>query len=279
MAGVVRSVRSRLGHTLESAADRSLFIRVQPPPANLGERRAVLRAIQRYGDVDMFKKLAVGPVWPANRVALPLSADGCLPACAQDSASFVSIASSASMAADLVRRSPLTVEFITDKFDTAQQPLAPASFTSPIQPIETSAAAAPATETRSGARVSHRSFVLGVFPADGYRHKTTIRQSPLHGPWPQAGGDKHTFVYNALRDVVPDGPGADALCDWQTGRQLSDEPRMERSQETRGRLAHIRDRLARRQRAARKDEAPVATEADQDTATAGDEASGNAPVA
>ncbi len=88
------------------------------------------------------------------------------------------------MAADLVRRSPLTVEFITDKFDTAQQPLAPASFTSPIQPIETSAAAAPATETRSGARVSHRSFVLGVFPADGYRHKTTIRQSPLHGPWP-----------------------------------------------------------------------------------------------
>ncbi len=56
MAGVVRSVRSRLGHTLESAADRSLFIRVQPPPANLGERRAVLRAIQRYGDVDMVQE-------------------------------------------------------------------------------------------------------------------------------------------------------------------------------------------------------------------------------
>jgi len=59
MARPVRFVKSTLGHTLESVADRSLFIRVQPPPANLAERRAVLRALQRHGEVDMFKKLAV----------------------------------------------------------------------------------------------------------------------------------------------------------------------------------------------------------------------------
>ena len=53
---------ARLCRAIEkpNIAARSLFIRVQPPPRSLSERRAVLRAMQRYGEVDMFKKLAVG---------------------------------------------------------------------------------------------------------------------------------------------------------------------------------------------------------------------------
>ena len=51
-----------MAHLLKygAKAKRSLFIRVDPAPANLSERRAVLRAIQKYGEIDMFKQLAVG---------------------------------------------------------------------------------------------------------------------------------------------------------------------------------------------------------------------------
>lgn len=38
---------------------RSLFIKVWPAPINLTERRAVLRALQRYGDIEVFKRLTV----------------------------------------------------------------------------------------------------------------------------------------------------------------------------------------------------------------------------
>lgn len=38
---------------------RSLFVKVLPTPINLSERRAVLRALQRYGDIEVFKRLTV----------------------------------------------------------------------------------------------------------------------------------------------------------------------------------------------------------------------------
>ncbi len=164
------------------------------------------------------------------------------------------------MAADLVKRSPLTVEYITDKFDTAHS-LASSAITPPIQPIETPNG--PDTSYKRDTQyMSQKSFVLNIFPSDGYKHKTFIRQSPLHGPWPKAGLEKETFVYNALREVMPDGPGAEAFCDWQTGGQLSDEARMERSQEESAKLAHINDRRSRRQRVMKKDRSfgsPAAT--------------------
>ena len=48
---------SRLGYSvLESVPYRSIYIRVKPTPVGLSERHSVLRALQRYGDVEVFKK-------------------------------------------------------------------------------------------------------------------------------------------------------------------------------------------------------------------------------
>lgn len=63
----------RIKPGLESAKLRSLFIRVRPAPSNLAERRAVLRALQRYADIEVFKKLAVSRLlvakqWPMQEV-------------------------------------------------------------------------------------------------------------------------------------------------------------------------------------------------------------------
>ena len=67
MSRAVHFVTSELGGILESSAQRSIFIRVQPPPVNLAERRAVLRALQRYGEIEMFKKLVVSRACPDPR--------------------------------------------------------------------------------------------------------------------------------------------------------------------------------------------------------------------
>lgn len=45
--------------TIELINARSLFVKVRPTPINLSERRAVLRALQRYGEIEVFKRLTV----------------------------------------------------------------------------------------------------------------------------------------------------------------------------------------------------------------------------
>lgn len=54
------AIRSGAGKAIESVvATRSMFVKVKPIPATLSQRRAVLKALQRYGDIEVFKKLAV----------------------------------------------------------------------------------------------------------------------------------------------------------------------------------------------------------------------------
>jgi hypothetical protein len=48
---------------------RTLFVKVKPAPANLTERRAVLRVLRQYTDIDVFKKLYVSPI----RAQFPLA--------------------------------------------------------------------------------------------------------------------------------------------------------------------------------------------------------------
>ena len=248
MAQPARSAASALERATKKAGDaRSLFIRVEPAPTNLAERRAVLRTLQRHGQVEMFKKLHVRsplPQPPSHEAA----AHGTVGR--QDDRSFVSIASSAQMARNLVMRSPMRFEFITDKAGALRPPAGSPDITSPVEPMETSEPP-PESLRRETRQLSQKAFVLHIHARADYQHKTMIRRSPLHGPWPGDEDDAATtsLVYNALREVVPDGPGRDALCDWQTGGQLSDQARLQRSQPSSYQAAHIHDRRARRERA------------------------------
>ncbi len=53
---------TRLGFSaLESVPFRSIYIRVKPTPVSLSERHSVLRALQRYGEIEVFKKQHVSP--------------------------------------------------------------------------------------------------------------------------------------------------------------------------------------------------------------------------
>ena len=60
---------------LESVPYRSIYIRVKPTPVGLSERHSVLRALQRYGDVEVFKKQHVGTSEVAAKRKKPRPAD------------------------------------------------------------------------------------------------------------------------------------------------------------------------------------------------------------
>ncbi|KAK3403457.1 hypothetical protein B0T20DRAFT_26893 [Sordaria brevicollis] len=72
---------------------RTLYIRVKPAPSTLSERRAVLGALSQHGKIEMFKQL-------------------------YDASSFISIASTQTIAASIVRRSPLQFDVLAkNSFD------------------------------------------------------------------------------------------------------------------------------------------------------------------
>ncbi|EFX03556.1 pal1-like protein [Grosmannia clavigera kw1407] len=194
----------------ESLAQRSLFIRVRPAPTTLSERRSVLRVLERHGKTEMFKKLA-------------------------DNASFIAIAATAATASTLINRSPIQYEFLSETFETVQ-PWGNPRVATLVQPIETrrigegevaetAAGSADTSNRRQTEHVQHKSFVVSVFPSQDYRHQTMLRLSPLHGPWPKdfsavlapsltGRGNvayKNTFVYNALRAVVPESAASEGL--------------------------------------------------------------------
>lgn len=108
-----------------------------------------------------------------------------------------------------------------------------------------------------------KTFTMRINPSQSYyEHKTNIRLTPTHGPWPrvdsaQTRREDRDFVFLALRDVVPDTIARAGLCDWQTGGQLSGEPVSMRAQAADARLWHIKERQARR-RAGGKGKGPQA---------------------
>lgn len=86
----------------------------------------------------------------------------------------------------------------------------------------------------------HKTFILHIFPTQSYKHKTMIRYSPLHGPWPD---DKpSSFVTSALRVIVPKDMAAKGLWDWETGGQAE-----KAAPRTPDKIDHIQERMQRRE--------------------------------
>lgn len=137
-------------------------------------------------------------------------------------------------------------EFVTSRSDSIQPWGAP-GITSPVEPILASTPSPNNTSKHTTDHLSQKSFEMHIFPSPGYKHKTTIRYAPVHGPWPEEDRkERDSFVYNALRAVVPKGIAAEALCDWETGGQLSDEARVLRAQSDAPAEAHVLERQRRR---------------------------------
>jgi hypothetical protein len=84
--------------------------------------------------------------------------------------------------------------------------------------------AASNTTQKDNVGLNSKVFTIHVFPANSsYNHKRAVALNPLHGPWPKNDGYE-TFISTALRRAVPRGYVSPGLRDWETGRQLSQDP-------------------------------------------------------
>lgn len=169
----------------------------------------------------------------------------------QNPETFVCAPTKSDVASELVSRSPLTFKYISETLDSIEAKslpgISPVGVAPPIQTHEDSARfPSPARNAQSD---MVKTFTMHINPSQSYyEHKTNIRLSPIHGPWPKTPEQDQDFVYFALREVVPNDIAQEGLCDWHTGGQLSGEPAAIRAQHANSKLYHIRERQLRRRK-------------------------------
>ncbi|KAK4236427.1 hypothetical protein C8A03DRAFT_35672 [Achaetomium macrosporum] len=156
---------------------RTLLVKVSPAPSTLTERRAILQVLQRHGEVEVFKKL-------------------------HDPGHFISVLSHPEKAADIVARSPLQFDYVSQQHDGRGAANSPMS------------------------RPSHpqkKTFYVQIKETYIYQHKTHIRENPIHGRWPAPNDSlllENSMTKAALSQAVPHGMAHAGLVDWATCGQL-----------------------------------------------------------
>ncbi|GJC98220.1 hypothetical protein ColKHC_07046 [Colletotrichum higginsianum] len=172
-------------------AARTIQVTVVPRPTKFAERRAVLHSLQKFANVEVFKKLDNHP------------------------SSFISVLSDKSKVKELAKISPLQYQLATPRtngsvktFLTSTASSGP--FFNPKRPDSDAEGAAQSEDTKE--------FTIYIFPAPTYIHSAAIKASPLYGPWPRS--RRETVMSATLRESLPKDVTADGLADWETGGQI-----------------------------------------------------------
>ncbi|KAL2757937.1 hypothetical protein ACRALDRAFT_2025622 [Sodiomyces alcalophilus JCM 7366] len=194
-ANVIRNLSNKV-------SSRTVQVTVVPTPIKFSERRAVLHALQKYANIEVFRKLD------------------------KHDASFISVTRHQSGAEYLVQKSPFQYQLAPEVHSRSVR-----SFltTAPSNdPILDSEAANGQDENESEAQHlglggKNKQFTVHIFPASEYVHSAAIRSSPLHGPWPD--GRRETAMFSALKRSMPRGIASDGLSDWESGGQSADMAR------------------------------------------------------
>ncbi|MCJ1470882.1 hypothetical protein MMC07_009529 [Pseudocyphellaria aurata] len=72
MASSKLSTRQSIRHSLKILTGNTVHVKIHPRPRNLAESREVLRVLQQYGEVVMYKHLKYEPESPAHNTALAI---------------------------------------------------------------------------------------------------------------------------------------------------------------------------------------------------------------
>ncbi|KAK3325474.1 hypothetical protein B0H66DRAFT_125215 [Apodospora peruviana] len=184
---------SNLSRTASAIHKRTMYLRVNPVPASMSERRAVFRALQQHGEIQVFKKL-------------------------HDASRFISVAATESTFRDIIDRSPLQFDYDDGR--------GPASALASDPRLGSPSRAKPATTTTGEttgsppAANNARTFTIEAFPDPYYPHEKSIRMSPLHSKWPPS--PYKSMTSSALLQAVPKDMAASGTWDWETGGQMED---------------------------------------------------------
>ncbi|KAM5352458.1 hypothetical protein ACJ41O_005181 [Fusarium nematophilum] len=183
--------------------ERSLAIKIWPAPVTFIERRAILQALERYGQVEFFKSSA-----GHDSIFVSLMKDS-------EAASRVASASPITFAVPISKPSRVTT--------LTKEPEAPAGKFGPLVAAmmkEHSSRESDKQETSRG------EFTLEVLPpAEGYRHHAS---GSLSNPWPDFVDENKSFLSETLKQSLPGTMAARGLSHWDPdlGKQPVSNARM-----------------------------------------------------
>jgi len=181
-------------------ASQTVHIKIYPTPQTFSERREVLRVLERYGEVTMFRSLKYDPFAPIHDA-------------------FLSTLSTSTAAENLINASPIRYRLVSTTTSTNydQQPT--------TGPVGSALGSSPQPSGDTEGIISHAEapssdhvFELRINTSK-FPHETHIQGSPLHGPWTPV-STRRSAIAADLADRVPQGIGSNALCDWETESAL-----------------------------------------------------------
>ncbi|KAG9232296.1 hypothetical protein BJ875DRAFT_89870 [Amylocarpus encephaloides] len=173
--------------TALALAKRTVHIKIHPIPQTFAERREILRVLEQFGEVSMFRSLKYSP-----RTPIPDA--------------FLTLFSSPSAANTALNSTPLRYRLLTTP---PSPPLSPdQKLEATVAPLENPPPSPPATEKTFELHISPSSFNHGLY-------LSSASTNPLNGPYSPVGVGR-SYVAASLDSVLPRCVWAPGLRDWET---------------------------------------------------------------
>ncbi|PMD15586.1 hypothetical protein NA56DRAFT_709718 [Hyaloscypha hepaticicola] len=229
-----------------SLPTRTVWLKLHPSARTFAERREVLRVLERFGEVTMFKSHKYNPRTPSPNTFLAL---------------FVS----ESAAQDLINASPIRYRLISNPTRPSNSPplepeIAPQADVSKTSPSETSTPnsqdSAPSTQqapTNENPQApppspdsqpappspepTEHPYQLHAYPST-FNHALFLKSrlhNPLHGPYIPVPASQ-SYIASSLSQNIPKSLMSPGLLDWETDSRLAPFSE-ERARETGGRAS------------------------------------------
>ncbi|TVY21657.1 hypothetical protein LARI1_G000720 [Lachnellula arida] len=173
-------------------ASRTVHVKIYPTVRSFAERREVLRVLEQFGEVAMFRSFKYHPSTPVPNA-------------------FLTLFNTESAAAKALDQSPIRYRLmaLSSEPDSAS-PLASTSASEP-----TASKPGPEDEKIFELHVSHTIF-------DHAKYLNSPATNPLHGPY-QPASPATSYLASSLDEVIPPSLWAPGLKDWETdGFRLTD---------------------------------------------------------
>ncbi|KAH8687780.1 hypothetical protein BGZ60DRAFT_363889 [Tricladium varicosporioides] len=213
-------------------ANRSVHIKMYPTAQTFAERREVLRVLEQFGEVTMFRSLKYLPKNPVANA-------------------FLAIFDHPDVAATVINRSPIQYRLTKvvpppSKPETSPSDSMGSSMTTSEEP------ALPVPEIEP----SQKAFELHI-SSTNFNHAKHISSSPLYGPF-QPITPKESYIAASLHNTIPPTIMAAGLRDWETdGNQVRDRrPTHEKLEDGEVRKTSILNMVEKRIMRRRKEEIP-----------------------
>ncbi|KAE9375164.1 hypothetical protein N431DRAFT_402495 [Stipitochalara longipes BDJ] len=194
---------------MASLTARTVFLKLHPSARTFAERREVLRVMERFGEVSMFKSNKYNPRTPTPNT-------------------FIVLFASESAAQDLINASPIRYRLISTTPSPSAPPLghaphSPATSSTPSPTADPQSPSEPqsSSQDQNAAQEEHP-YQLHAYPST-HNHTLYLASpllNPLHGPFSPV-QPRNSYIAASLSHNTPSSIMTPGLLDWETDSRFS----------------------------------------------------------